>query len=85
MPEVDLRFHELHTAKAWGLTPGGFDTLSIHERAEMMSYEMVCATREAYVAEQSEEKGKTGDDESSKTQSSGNSMLDTMFERAGIK
>ena len=40
---------------------------------------------EAYVAEQSEEKGKTGDDESSKTQSSGNSMLDTMFERAGIK
>ena len=51
----------------------------------MMSLEMVCATREAYVAEQAEKKAKEESGSGGKQQSSGNAMFDAMLQRAGVK
>jgi len=77
---VDFRFHELSAAKAWGMSPEVWDVQSLHARAEMLSHEMLCATREAYVSEQAEKKGK----DPSPARTGRSTPFDVMRKRAGI-
>lgn len=41
-------FTELQTIKAWGLTPAQWREQPVDDRARMMSYEMVSATRKLF-------------------------------------
>ncbi len=42
------RFHELETAKAWGLTPSQWDSLDESDRCQMLAFETTVGEMRSY-------------------------------------
>lgn len=51
-----VRFSEVHTAKAWGMSPSEFGALSSFDRAEMIVHDQEWDKMLQYESEQAEKK-----------------------------